>query len=35
LKVVPLKDIWKEGIRDGKTLAAWALYTGLKRDNKV
>jgi hypothetical protein len=35
LNVVPLKDIWKEGVRDGKTLAAWALYTGLKRDNKV
>ncbi|KAL6234969.1 hypothetical protein BDW75DRAFT_240666 [Aspergillus navahoensis] len=35
LKVVPLKDLWKEGIRDGKTLAAWALYTGLKRDNKL
>ncbi|KAL3431852.1 hypothetical protein BDV09DRAFT_141564 [Aspergillus tetrazonus] len=34
LKIVPLKDLWKEGIRDGKTLAAWALYTGLKRDNK-
>ncbi|KAL4784644.1 hypothetical protein BJX76DRAFT_367516 [Aspergillus varians] len=33
LKVVPLKDLWKEGIRDGKTLAAWALYMGLKRDN--
>ncbi|KAL4769897.1 hypothetical protein BDW60DRAFT_92637 [Aspergillus nidulans var. acristatus] len=35
LKIVPLKDLWKEGIRDGKTLAAWALYTGLKRDNKL
>ncbi|KAL2839917.1 hypothetical protein BJY01DRAFT_250257 [Aspergillus pseudoustus] len=35
LKVVPLKDLWKEGIRDGKTLAAWALYTGLKSDNKL
>ncbi|KAL4981123.1 hypothetical protein BDW66DRAFT_124019 [Aspergillus desertorum] len=35
LKVVPLKDVWKEGIRDGKTLAAWALYTSLKRDKKL
>ncbi|KAL2813257.1 hypothetical protein BJX63DRAFT_421340 [Aspergillus granulosus] len=35
LKVVPLKDLWKEGVRDGKTLAAWALYTGLKGDNKI
>ncbi|KAL4753040.1 hypothetical protein BDW72DRAFT_43930 [Aspergillus terricola var. indicus] len=35
LKIVPLKELWKEGIRDGKTLAAWALYKGLKRDNKL
>ncbi|KAL5337183.1 hypothetical protein BJX70DRAFT_253171 [Aspergillus crustosus] len=35
LKVVPLQDLWKEGIRDGKTLAAWALYMGLKKDNKL
>ncbi|KAL2868200.1 putative NUDIX family hydrolase [Aspergillus lucknowensis] len=35
LKVVPLKDLWKEGARDGKTLAAWALYMGLKRDKKL
>lgn len=35
LKVVPLKNLWKEGIRDGKTLAAWALYMGLKRDKKL
>lgn len=32
LKVVPLADLWKEGLRDGKTLAAWALYQGLKQD---
>jgi 8-oxo-dGTP pyrophosphatase MutT (NUDIX family) len=32
LKIVPLKDLWKEGLRDGKTLAAWALYKGLKQD---
>ncbi|KAL4870341.1 hypothetical protein BDV12DRAFT_195488 [Aspergillus spectabilis] len=35
LKVVRLRDLWKEGIRDGKTLAAWALYMGLKKDNKL
>ncbi|KKK22496.1 NUDIX family hydrolase [Aspergillus rambellii] len=35
LKVVPLKDLWKEGLRDGKTLAAWALYMGLKKDGKI
>lgn len=32
LKVVPLRDLWKEGLRDGKTLAAWALYKGLKEE---
>ncbi|RAH81840.1 hypothetical protein BO86DRAFT_419075 [Aspergillus japonicus CBS 114.51] len=35
LKVVPLKDLWKEGVRDGKTLAAWALYRGLKEEGKL
>ncbi|KAL3463995.1 hypothetical protein BJX64DRAFT_276179 [Aspergillus heterothallicus] len=35
LKVVALKDLWKQGIRDGKTLAAWALYMGLKGDHKL
>ncbi|KAL4943394.1 hypothetical protein BDV06DRAFT_221233 [Aspergillus oleicola] len=35
LKTVQLRDLWKEGIRDGKTLAAWALYMGLKRENKL
>jgi 8-oxo-dGTP pyrophosphatase MutT (NUDIX family) len=32
LKVVPLADLWKVGFRDGKTLAAWSLYQGLKQD---
>lgn len=35
LKVVPLESLWKEGLRDGKTLAAWALYKGLKEDGKI
>lgn len=35
LKVVPLKDLWKEGLRDGKTLAAWALYKGLQEEGKI
>ncbi|KAJ5104873.1 hypothetical protein NUU61_002220 [Penicillium alfredii] len=35
LKVVPLEDLWKEGVRDGKTLAAWALYRGLKQEGKI
>jgi hypothetical protein len=25
------EDLWKVGARDGKTLAAWALYEGLSR----
>lgn len=35
LKLVRLVDLWKEGARDGKTLAAWALYEGLKREGKI
>lgn len=32
LKLVRLADLWKEGVRDGKTLAAWGLYQGLKSE---
>ena len=35
LKLVPLKDLWRAGARDGKTLAAWALYSGLKAEGKL
>lgn len=35
LKVVPLKELWREGLRDGKTLAAWALYKGLQEEGKL
>jgi ADP-sugar diphosphatase len=35
LKVVKLDDIWKEGARDAKTLSAWALYQGLKKEGKI
>lgn len=35
LKVVALEDLWKEGVRDGKTLAAWALYKGLQQEGKI
>ena len=35
LKVVPLENFWKEGLRDGKTLAAWALYKGLKQEGRI
>lgn len=32
LKVVPMKDLWKEGARDAKCLAAVALWEGLRRE---
>lgn len=35
LKLVPLSRAWREGARDGKTLAALALYQGLKGEGKV
>lgn len=35
LKIVPLEDVWKEGLRDGKALAALALYQGLKQEGKI
>lgn len=35
LKVVKLDDLWREGARDAKTLSAWALYQGLKKEGKL
>ena len=35
LKVVRLEDLWKEGARDAKTLAALALYQGLQIEGKI
>ncbi|KAL5319112.1 hypothetical protein ACEPPN_012161 [Leptodophora sp. 'Broadleaf-Isolate-01'] len=35
LKLVRYEDLWREGARDGKTVASWALYEGLKRDGKL
>lgn len=35
LKLVPYGDLWREGARDAKTLAAIALYEGLKRENRL
>jgi len=35
LKLVKLEDLWKEGARDAKALAAWALYEGLKRTGSL
>jgi ADP-sugar diphosphatase len=29
------EELWKEGARDAKTLAAWALYESLKRAGKI
>ena len=35
LMLCPLEDVWKVGGRDGKVLAGWALYQGLKLEGKV
>ncbi|KAK4227518.1 NUDIX family hydrolase [Podospora fimiseda] len=35
LKLVRMQDLWKEGGRDGKTLAAVTLWEGLRREGKV
>lgn len=35
LKLAKLDDLWKEGGRDSKALAAWAMYEGLKREGKL
>ncbi|KAG5984539.1 hypothetical protein E4U55_004322 [Claviceps digitariae] len=35
LKVVHMKDVWKEGARDAKCLAAVALWDGLKREKLI
>lgn len=35
LKVVRLEELWREGARDGKTLAAWALYEGLRKEGRI
>ncbi|KAL2107358.1 hypothetical protein VUR80DRAFT_5337 [Thermomyces stellatus] len=35
LKLVPMKDLWREGSRDGKCLAALALWEGLRREGKL
>jgi ADP-sugar diphosphatase len=31
LRLCEYEDLWREGARDAKTLAAWALYEGLNR----
>lgn len=35
LKLVRMTDLWKEGARDAKCLAAVALWEGLKREGKL
>ncbi|KAI1392509.1 uncharacterized protein F4822DRAFT_425714 [Hypoxylon trugodes] len=35
LKLVPMKDLWREGARDAKCLAALALWEGLRRESKL
>lgn len=35
LKLVPMRDLWREGSRDGKCLAAVALWEGLRREGKL
>jgi 8-oxo-dGTP pyrophosphatase MutT (NUDIX family) len=35
LKIVPLNQVWKVAARDGKTLAALALYQGLKGEGRI
>jgi 8-oxo-dGTP pyrophosphatase MutT (NUDIX family) len=35
LKLIKLEDLWLEGARDAKALAAWALWEGLKRSGKL
>ena len=35
LKLVKMEEVWKVAGRDGKTLAALALWEGLKREGRV
>ncbi|KAL8948439.1 MAG: hypothetical protein Q9222_005373 [Ikaeria aurantiellina] len=35
LSLCPLDQVWKYGGRDGKVLAGWALYQGLRADGKI
>lgn len=35
LKLVPLKDLWREASRDAKALSAVALWEGLRREGKL
>ncbi|KIX99637.1 uncharacterized protein Z520_04271 [Fonsecaea multimorphosa CBS 102226] len=35
VKLVKYEELWREGARDAKTLAAWALYEGLTREGRL
>lgn len=35
LMLCPLDMVWKVGGRDGKVLAGWALYEGLRKEGKI
>lgn len=35
VKLVKYEDLWREGARDAKTLAAWALYENLKKEGRL
>lgn len=35
LRLVPLDQVWREGGRDAKVLAGWALYEGLRQEGKL
>ena len=35
LKLVKLQDLWKEGARDAKTLSAWSIYEGLRKEGRL
>lgn len=35
LMLCPLDQVWKHGGRDGKVLAGWALYQGLRNEGKL
>lgn len=35
LLLCPLEKIWRQGGRDAKVLAGWALYNGLREEGKL
>ncbi len=35
LMLCPLQEVWRQGGRDAKVLAGWALYKGLREEGKL